>query len=367
MNITLVISSLRGGGSERVITLMANWWTAQGRAVTILTLDDGGSPPFYPLHEKVRHRPLGAAGLSAHAAAGAMNNLRRAAVLRRAIRESRPDAVISFLDRTNILTLLATRGLRVPVVVSERNDPAHNDIGRMWRLLRLRELTYPRAAAVVVQTQGVIARYGRAIREKIQLIPNPVPPPPPADDKAQPACSRPALLAVGSLQPQKGFDLLLTAFAALGERHPDWSLTILGEGPLRASLLETARGLGVNKRFELPGRVRNVQDYYRSAEIFVLSSRWEGFPNVLCEALAAGLPAVAADCPFGPAEILRPEVDGLLFPAGDAAALAGALDRLMADPHLRAALARRASEVVERFSLERVMGLWEECLERAAC
>ena len=363
MNLTLVISSLRGGGSERVISLMANWWAARGRAVTVLTMDQGGSPPFYPLHEKVRHRALGTAGHSANAAAGAANNLRRVAALRRAIKDSRPDAVISFLDRTNILTLLATRGLGVPVVVSERNDPAHNDIGRMWRFLRLRELTYPRAAAVVVQTRGVTARYGPAIRGRIQVIPNPVPPAPPAPEGAGPALRRPALLAVGSLHPQKGFDLLLAAFASLSRRHPDWSLTILGDGPLRAPLLQTGKGLG--GRFQMPGRVRNVHDFYRGGDIFVLSSRWEGFPNVLCEALAAGLPAVAADCPFGPAEILRPGIDGLLFPAGDAAALEAALDRLMGDHSLRAALAGRAPEVVQRFSLERVMGLWDQCLDQA--
>jgi glycosyltransferase involved in cell wall biosynthesis len=171
------------------------------------------------------------------------------------------------------------------------------------------------------------------------------------------------LLAVGRLEAQKGFDWLEDAFINLAKRYPDWDLVILGDGPQHATLQDQARAAGLEKRIFLPGRGGNVGEWYERADLYVTSSRFEGFPNTLAEAMAYGLPAVSFDCDTGPRDIIRHEVDGLLVPPGDVAALTAALDQLMGDADLRQRFAERAVEARDRFSMERIAGMWEELFE----
>jgi len=360
MRLTLVIPSLAGGGAERVLSTLANYWQGMGRGVTLLTYDDGTVPPFYGLDPDIRHVPLGIAQDSRHFVAGVRNNLRRVSALRAALRGSAPDAVVSFLEQTNVLTLLATRGSGTPAVVSERMDPASYRVGAAWE--RARRWTYPSASAVVVQTQRAADYFPRSLRPRVRVIPNPVVPPPVTKDPSGGPSPRPALIAMGRLHPQKGFDLLLRAFAGTRELHPEWSLTILGEGPSRAELEALRDRLGLAGCVSLPGRVKAPDAFLARADVFVMPSRFEGFPNALCEAMACGLPSISADCPSGPREIIRHGVDGLLVPKEDVGALAAALRRLMSDAGERRRLARRAPEVTERFSPDKVLGMWEELL-----
>jgi GalNAc-alpha-(1->4)-GalNAc-alpha-(1->3)-diNAcBac-PP-undecaprenol alpha-1,4-N-acetyl-D-galactosaminyltransferase len=358
--ITLLISSLRAGGAERVISLMASHWAAAGRAVTLITFSGPSEAPFYPLHEEVRLRPLGIDRASGGAARAVLNNARRLPILRAAVAESRPDAAICFLDRANVLTLLATAGLGVPVVVSERIDPRHRVLGRSWRALRL--LSYPLAARVVGQTRAAVDFFPPRIRRRGAVIPNPVQRPPGADTPMPRAPGERTLLAMGRLERQKGFDMLLRAFAQVAPARPDWRLAIWGEGPLRGELEAQRDALGLAGRVRLPGLTRTPGAAMAGADLFALSSRYEGFPNVLCEAMACGLAPVSFDCPSGPRELIRDGVDGLLAPAGDEAALAAALARLMDDEGERRRLAARAPEVLERFSTTKVMELWDALL-----
>jgi glycosyltransferase involved in cell wall biosynthesis len=325
----LTISSLDMGGAERVLTT-----------------------PHFPLSPRVRLRSA--------AAGGAGKQWRLVRRLRGLLRDEAPDVVISFLNFTNVVTLLASRGLAVPVVVSERADPRLQPIGATWSLLR--RFTYRRAACLVAQTATTARLYEPLAPGRVRVIPNPVVVPGPGGDVPRDGRT---IVAVGRLHRLKGFDVALRAMAALPAEMAGWRLVVLGEGPERAPLEALRAALGLAGRIELPGQVADPSSWLRAADIFLLSSRAEGFPNVLCEAMAAGLPAVATDCPSGPADIVTPEVDGLLVPAEDPAAMAAALARLIAAPDLRRRFAQRAPDVLERYSLAAVLAQWELILGQA--
>lgn len=366
MRLALVISTLAPGGAERVLATLANGWAAQGEHVTLLTLDVEAND-FYALHPGVRRIGLGCIEVSRHPVHALRNNVRRIGVLRRALRAARPHVVVAFTDTVNVLTLLATRGLGVPVVVSERIDPERQPLGRAWTWLR--RWLYPRAAALVVQTERV-RRWGMRTlpAERVRVIPNPLALPAPEAVLGGPAGvpmpEGPSVAAMGRLVEQKGFDLLLHAFAECRREFPGWRLLILGDGPERERLRALARELGIADAVRLPGWVSEPHALLWRAELFVLSSRYEGFPNALVEAMAGGVAAVAADCPSGPREIVRDGIDGLLVPPGDVGALAHAMRRLMADPHERARFGRRAREVRERFALPAVLEQWNRLIRR---
>jgi glycosyltransferase involved in cell wall biosynthesis len=179
--------------------------------------------------------------------------------------------------------------------------------------------------------------------------------------------SRKTVIGLGSLRHVKGFDRLIEAFGKLSAEYPDWDLVIYGEGPCRAELEEQIQKLRIADRVRLPGVTRESHARLCEADLFVLCSRSEGFPNALAEAMACGLPVVSFDCISGPRELIRDGVDGILVPADDVVRLKESMDRLMADPVARERLARKAPEVTERFSPEKVFGKWRLAVELSLC
>jgi glycosyltransferase involved in cell wall biosynthesis len=372
--LAIVIHSLDGGGAERTAARMASHWAEGGHSVTLITLDSADADR-YRLSPKVERRALGVMGHSSNPLAAIGNNLRRIRALRRAIADVDPDHVISLTDKTNVLTLAACRKLDVPVIVAERIDPRYHSIGRVWS--HLRERLYPRAAAVVVQTEGI----REAVRplapgRPVYVIPNvvekgcnadslPVPQGGFAEKSPDPFSvpKRKRVLGMGRLAEQKGFDLLIRAFAQTADRRRKWDLVILGEGPDRAALEQLAERLGLVDRIFLPGWLENPVEVIESADLFVLSSRYEGFPNALLEAMGAGLAVISFDCPSGPREIIRDGYDGLLVRNESVEWLAAAMDRLMRDEAARRLLSEKAPEVLSRFSPERYYTCWEAVLD----
>ena len=341
------------------MSIMANYWAAKEWQITLLTFDDGTNPAFYGLDSRVHHIPLDIVRASPSLSMGIWNNLKRIQILKRAIAQSKPDAVISFVEQTNVLTLLATRSLNVPVVVSERVDPTLYSIGTTWE--QLRQWTYPWANRIVVQTQAALSYFSSRSQTRICIIPNPVLRPTTGEFTTSKDARR-SLIAIGRLTKQKGFDLLLQAFTRLKEFHSQWKLTILGEGELRTELESLRDSLELSSQVDLPGVVKNPHELLMQSDIFVMSSRFEGFPNALCEAMACGVSVISTDCPSGPREIIRDGVDGILVPNEDVEALAAVMACLMSDEGKRKRLSACATAVVERFSLEKVMGMWEKLL-----
>ncbi|HET6385447.1 MAG TPA: glycosyltransferase family 4 protein [Armatimonadota bacterium] len=389
-NITLVISSLSMGGAERMMSTLAGYWATHGKKVTLITLA-AESTDFWKIDPGIARVALNLIGESSNPVRAIVSNLYRIFRLRKAIRASKPDVVLSFLETPNILALIACRGFSIPVLVAERCDAARLPPEQPWSILR--RWSYPLAYRVIVQTERAKIALLNELGARTVVIPNPVTEPaydsPESQDMREhlgsespdirdhpgsvsqdmrdhPGSVRPRVAAVGRLQKQKRFDLLLRAFAIVKDRHPEWRLDILGEGSLRTELEALRDELGLKDRLGLPGRISNVPAALRESDLFVLSSDYEGFPNALCEAMACGLAVIATDCPSGPREIIRDGVDGLLTPPGDVETLAAAMDRLMSSDEVRERLGRRAVEVLERFGLEKVMGMWDDLFVEAA-
>lgn len=366
MRLFILINSMGGGGAERVTASLANYWAVRGWEITIVTIASQ-SDDFYELNTAIKRIPLKLGGESGSVLVGLIHNARRLLAVRRVLRKVKPDVALGMMTTANILLALASLRLKIRTVGSERTHPPQYPLGALWE--RLRSYAYGFLDAVVAQSsEGAEWLKLNTSAKNVVVIPNPVKWPltnhqPLIEVEKVRQKGRKLLLAVGRLSSEKQLALLIDAFQSLASRHPDWDMVILGEGPLRSALEEQVRQLDLEYRVLLPGRVGNVGDWYDHADLFVLSSKFEGFPNALIESMAYGLPAVSFDCDTGPRDIIRHEVDGLLIPPSDEVALGESLDRLMGDAALRQRFAERAVEVRERFAIELVADKWEDLFD----
>ena len=359
LHIALIVPGLAAGGCERAVTLIANAWAGRGWRVTIITLERPETVPYFSLAANVETLRLGMPTGRTGALRSAWLFARRVWLLRKELRRLSPDVAISFLTRMNVLSILATLQSSIPVVVSERNNPGLQTFGPFWETLRGQ--LYPHAFGLVTLTKGAMDRFPPEQRARSWVIPNEANLP----AGLQPCRGKKTLTAVGRLVPQKGFDLLLDAFARISDAHADWTLVIWGEGPERARLEKKRDALGLRGRVHLPGVTRQPGLWVETADVFVLSSRYEGWGAVLLEAMAAGLPVVSFDCDYGPRDMITDGKDGLLVAPGDIDALSAALSRLLINESLRDRLAGAAKVSACRFSPERVMARWDEVVQSA--
>ena len=354
--ILLVVHSLDLGGAQRVAVTLADAWNQQGEQVAVVTLDRVEND-FYRISPRVERVGLDLLG-ETRWWEKAFRLRQRVRVLRRALRDLRGDVIVSLGDVTNVFTLLAAKPLSVPVIVSERTDPRSHSIGRFWSWMRRR--TYPRAAAVAAQTESVRNWLSQWLPQhtKTAVLPNWAP----EVDDASSSPSSLKILSVGRLVPGKRHDLLIQAFADIAVDRPEWSLEIIGDGPLKNELQRQIQTAELTSRVRLSPAQKDLADAYRSAAVFASASESEGFPNTLLEAMAYGLPAVCCDCLSGPAEIIRHEMDGLLVENGNRTQFAAALARLMDRFEERRQMARRATEVRRRFGKARILEMWNRLL-----
>lgn len=359
LRVLFIVATLEAGGAERVVAMLAGAFAEESVDVTVLTLAGTGED-FFPVEFGVRRIGLGLLEGNPGLAGRARTTFSRLRAIRRVVAEERPDVVVSFVEVLNIITVLALMGTRTPVAVSERTVPWAHSIGPVRSTLR--KLLYPRAAVVVVQTESVATWTRRFVdRARVVVLPNPVDVPP-----AFAAVERePVVLALGRLSREKGFDLLVDAFGRIAGEFPDWTLRIGGEGIERDALERRVEALGLASRIELPGLLNAAAELERCG-VFVLPSRFEGFPNALLEAMAHGVAVIAADAPAAPREIVHDEVGGLLVPCEDVGALSQALRRLLSSPADRERLGQGGRQRVTAFATPVVAARWLEVLSRVA-
>jgi len=359
MKLALVISSLSYGGAQRVMALLANHWAQRGEEVFLITIDSYASDQ-YDVDRRVRRVALGMMNDPSGLFVGITRNCARLTALRSALKGTGAESVLSFEHRTNVLVLLASSFAGIRTVVSERSDPERDPLELYWRVLC--RMTYPLAHELIVQTRALLP-WARAMllqRSRVRVIVNPL-----RDMSAflrtRPRAEHPVVVAVGRLESQKGFEVLITAFAAIADEFPHWRMIIAGEGTQRRGLEALVENLGLGGRVDLPGWLTEPGEALQRAAIFVMPSRYEGFPNALLEAMACGLPVISTNT-RGAVEIITDGHDGLLVEVGDASALADGMRRLIQDERLGSILALNALSVAGRYKLESIIGQWDAAL-----
>jgi len=252
-------------------------------------------------------------------------------------------------------------GTRIPVIGSERTSYCHYR-GRWVERLLVR-LTLPLLQNLTANSEGVRNGFPTAIARKMVVIPNPVAVADAVNDMKQ---AEKVILSVGGLRPEKDHSTLLGAFAQIARHFPDWRLRLVGDGPMQSALELKAKALGVTDRVDFVGAVRDVSSEYRRAQLFVLPSVYEAFPNCLAEALAHGLPAIGfGDC-AGTNELIIDGVNGVLIQGSDRQkALADALSKMISNRRKRQQLSRASPKSIERYSLDSVADQWERLISSA--
>jgi GalNAc-alpha-(1->4)-GalNAc-alpha-(1->3)-diNAcBac-PP-undecaprenol alpha-1,4-N-acetyl-D-galactosaminyltransferase len=357
-DLAMVIADLGAGGAQRALIRAADALIARRHRIAIVTLDEPAND-FYRVPSSALRLSAGGIGESPNPLVGLWRNAKRIRGLRRALQATGAKAVLSFVTQTNILTVLASAGLGLRVVVSERNDPQRQHLPRLWKMLRARLYRY--ADAVTINSEDAIAALQAAAPGTRPIfLPNPPPDLHPPADAARPAR---LVLNVGRLHQQKAQDVLLDAFAKVARLRPELRLCFAGEGGALVALKARASELGISGSVDFAGRVEDVDALYRAASIFALPSHHEGTPNALMEAMSHGLPCIVSDASPGLRALIDNEREGLLVPAGDVDALAKALDRLVNSAELRMRLGTAAQAKLGSLHSDLVLDAWEAVLD----
>lgn len=358
MKILFLLNTLASGGAERVTSSLANDWAKNGHNVAIATM--GADSDFYPLDARIERHRFNLSAPSSSIPSAIVAASKRICACRRLLRRHKPDVAIAMMTSWNVELALAGFGLPVRKIGSERIHPPALPLGPIWEFLR--KWTYGLLDVVVAQTaksRDWIVHHTSA--RDVVVIGNPLAAleaEPPAVSPRIPA-EAPVVLGVGRLVRQKRFDRLISAFAANIAENPAWHLAIVGSGDALAGLKEQAEKSGVSDRIHFIGATASVGAWYARASAFVLSSDFEGFPNVLLEAMSCGLACVSTDCDTGPDDLINSEVNGLLVANNDQRALDAALGRLMGDPLLRRRLGQSARNTATVYSCDAISSRWE--------
>lgn len=350
--VLFVNHNLTGGGSERVMALLASYYADHGVDTEMALITD--DERTYPVSEKLK--------ISECFCQSTKNkiifHIRRVMSLRKAIKKSGADTVISFMWDINMHVILACAGLRKKVIISERADP--RQVGKRRKTLEFAmKWIFPHADMTVFQTPDAQMTYPEKVRRKSTVIPNPVV----LKDNGEESCSvaerEKTVIAAGRFTEQKNFAMLIRAFAIFGKDHPDYTLTIYGEGALRDMQEKLVSELGLDGRVSMPGFMSDLGERMKTAGIYASSSDFEGISNSMLEALAAGVPSVCTDCPVGGAAMaIDDHVSGILVKPGDADGMARALAQIADDEDFARSLSVNAVKKSREFLIDKVAEKW---------
>lgn len=347
-NILMISPSLTDGGSERVMAALANGLSSKYNVEMALVREKKDT---YQLDKSVN-----VVRFKANTTNSIVRIFRRIRFIRKELKKN--DCCISFMFDINFMVLIAGIGLKVPIIVSERANPAMDD--KRSKLVKLgRKFLYPLATKIVFQTKDAQGYFSDKIQKKSYVIPNPVRQMPEPYNGVR----KKNIVGIGRLVPQKNFTMLINAFAKVHEKFEDYTLTIYGEGPKLEELKIQVKELGLENSVTFPGYVADVNEQTKDAGIYVSASDYEGISNTMIEALAMGIPTICTDCPVGGAALMiKNNVNGILIPVGDTKALVNAMLKIIENKEFAESIACEAKKVREEYSLEKVCKQWEQVI-----
>lgn len=349
-----MIHSLQAGGMERVMSELINYFATSKRYDVHLVLYGMKRDVFYDISKDIIvHTPP----FEFNNSSRFFSTIRTNFFLRRTIKRINPIAALSFGERWNNMVLLALFWIKVPIYVSDRAQP-NKSLGKLHDTLR--RLLYPNATGVIAQTEKASDIYRRMYAHKnIKVIGNPI-----RQIRAQDIHRENYILMVGRYIKSKQQDVLIEIFSKLNA--PDWKLVLVGYDHLKQSNQAEwevlAKKLHVANRVVFAGKQENVERYYLTSKIFAFTSASEGFPNVIGEAMSAGLPVVSFDCTAGPSDLVVNEANGFLIPPGDKNLFIEKLQVLVDDDELRKEMSIKSKQLIKKFDLNYVCEEYENFL-----
>lgn len=356
--IAFVIGALTPGGAERVISTLSNA-LVEDFDVAIITFKK--STPFYRLDDRIKviscfdkiEKPtsvFGSIKLN-------YNILKKVTAI---VKNEQIDLLIGFITSANIIATLAAKRNGIPSLISERNDPLKKDIPRFWVMLR--KLVYPKADNLIVQTEKVKTIYTNMLKHKnITVLPNPI-----SSDlsklRKNDVNRQKIILTVGRLNNDKRHDKLIKAVDSL--KLEGWRVIIIGKGPNKEKLTNLIKSLNLSHQIEILSNIKNIHDYYMKASLFVFTSKAEGFPNALLEAMHFGLPCISSDCNYGPSDLITHGKDGFLVPVNDQEVLIEKIDELIRDDELKELFSKNAVKTSFNYTSEKVTEKWKNVINQ---
>ena len=353
MHISFFIGDMVSGGAERVIQLLANDFVGSGWKVDIvLLLSSKVDYEQFPLSKEIS-----IIDLSENESSYKKNALKWVRSIRQFIKQTKPDCIVSFIGRINALVLTSIFGLKIPILVSERNDP-RND-GRSKAMLQYCNLIYKKASAIVFQTQYEQHCFSKSLFSKSYVIPNPV-----SVSSEDEVTENPLEISTaGRLVPQKNHAMLIDAISLVKKEQPDVQCDIYGEGELRGALEQKIKELQLEQNVHLPGNKTDIYKWIARSSIFVMTSEFEGLSNALIEAMMLEKACIVTDYP-GVEEVIDNEANGIIVPRGDSKALAEQILKLFDNDEARKLLAANAKKSSKQFEVQQVIKEWKAVIEK---
>lgn len=348
MKLLFVSHSLKMGGAERVLVNIVNYMASNGHEIHICLYD--ADDIFYELQKHIVIYDLRLEKNSNTVFESVANSIKRILKLKNYIQEQKPCAIISFLTHVNVVSIVASKLTQTPIIACEHSN--YNLIkSKLHKLARI--LIYPLADIVTVLTKGDIAHY--PYKKNIRVLPNPIEKP-----EIFSANKEKVVIGVGRLVHEKGFERLIEAF--LQARVDGWKLKIIGAGVKKDELVGLIAKHDATSIIELTGARKDVYSFYQASSIFVLSSREEGYPMALCEAMSYGMACIAFDCKSGPSDIITNDYDGILVEADNTEELAKRIKRVMLDEEKRVLLGKNAVKIYDRIGTKNIVSYLESLI-----
>lgn len=346
-HISFVIGGMTRGGAERVISILANHYATDGWKVDIVMLLN--NTVNYDLNSDIN-----LINMTVDRGSRIQSAPKWVTLFRKYVKENKPDVIVSFVARINIVVLLATLGMNIPVIISERNDPAAD--GRSKIIDMATKMLYRKAKTIVFQTERAKNYFDGKIKELGVIIPNPI------SVTCVAEKSKKKIVSVGRLAPQKNQQLLISAFSEVLNKHPEYSLYIFGDGELKEQLERQVVNLELEEKVFFPGNKPNIHQEISDAEMFVLSSNYEGLSNAMLEAMMMGFPCISTNC-AGADEYIVNEENGILVPLQDKKAMVNAMNYIIENKALASEMGKNAQKSVEKCNVEIVMSEWNKIIE----